>query len=64
MTNIYQVQAYHLIMCRYFCIGFINFLLKGKRLLDYTNLFSSEEHEKNDKMKSDEKITLRYLWQV
>ena len=26
-------------MCRYFCIGFIYFMLKGKSLLDYTNLF-------------------------
>ena len=23
-----------------FCIGFIDFMLKGKSLLDYTNLFS------------------------
>ena len=27
-------------MCRYFCIEFINYMLKGKTLLDYTNLFS------------------------
>ena len=33
-----------------FCIGFIDFMLKGKCLLDYTNLFSSNEYEKNDKM--------------
>ena len=24
-------------MCGYFCIGFIDFMLKGKILLDYTN---------------------------
>ena len=35
-------------MCGYFCIGFINFMLKGKRILDYTNLFSSSKYEKND----------------
>ena len=29
-TNIYRVQAYDSVMCRYFCIGFINFMLKGK----------------------------------
>ena len=34
-TNIYRIQAYDLIMCAYFCIGFIDFMLKGKRLLDY-----------------------------
>ena len=27
-------------MCGYICIGFIDFMLKGKSLLDYTNLFS------------------------
>ena len=26
-------------MCGYFCIGFIDFMLNGKSLLDYTNLF-------------------------
>ena len=37
-------------MCEYFCIGFFDFMLKGKSLLDYTNLFSPNEYEKNDKM--------------
>ena len=35
ITNIYRIQAYDLIMCAYFCIGFIDFMLKSKRLLDY-----------------------------
>ena len=39
ITKIYRIQAYNLIMYRYFCIGFINFMLKGQSLLDYTNLF-------------------------
>ena len=34
-------------MCRYFCIGFIDFILKGKSLLDYTNLFSPNDYKKN-----------------
>ena len=38
-------------MCGYFCIGFIVFMLKGKSLLDYTNLFSPNDYEKNDKIK-------------
>ena len=33
-------------MCRYFCIGFIDFMLKDQSLLDYTILFSSNEYEK------------------
>ena len=37
-------------MCRCFCIGFIDFMLKGKTLLDYTNLFSADNYEKNDKI--------------
>ena len=37
-------------MCGYFCIGFIDFILKGKSLLDYTNLSSPNEYEKNDEM--------------
>ena len=36
---IYFIQAYNPIMCGYFCIGFIDFMLKGKSLLDYTSLF-------------------------
>ena len=32
-------------MCGYFCIGFIDFILKGKSLLDYTNLFSPNHEE-------------------
>ena len=32
----------------YFCIGFVNFMLKGKSLLDYINLFSPNKYEKND----------------
>ena len=50
MANIYRIQAYHLIMCGYFCIGFIDFMLKGKSFFDYTNLFSLNNYEKNDKI--------------
>ena len=32
-------------MCGYFFNGFIDFMLKGKSLLDYTNLFSPKEYE-------------------
>ena len=36
------------IMCGYLCIGFIDFMLKGKSLLDYTNLLYPDDYEKND----------------
>ena len=39
-TNIFRIQAYNSIMCRYFCIGFIDFMFKGKTLTECTNLFS------------------------
>ena len=37
-------------MCRYFCTGFIDFMLKGKSLLDYTIFFFSYDYKKNDKI--------------
>ena len=38
-TNIFRIQAYDSIMCGYFCIRFIDFMLAGKTLTDLTNLF-------------------------
>ena len=38
-TNIFRIQAYDSVMCGYFCIGFIDFMLKGKSLTDFTNFF-------------------------
>ena len=37
-------------MCGYFCIGFIDFILKSKSLLDYWNLLSPNDDDKNDKV--------------
>ena len=37
-------------MCRYFYIGFTDFMLRGRSLLDYTNLFSPNAYEKNDEI--------------
>ena len=38
-TNIFRKQAYDLIMCRYFCILFINYMFVRKTLTDFINLF-------------------------
>ena len=38
-ASIFRLQAYDSIICGYYCIEFINYMLKGKTLLDYTNLF-------------------------
>ena len=37
-------------MCEYFCNGFIGLMLKGKSLLEFTNLFSPNDYENNDKI--------------
>ena len=50
ITDIYRIQEYDLIICRYFCIGFIDFMLKGKSLLEYTHLFSPNGYKKNNKI--------------
>ena len=49
-NNTFRIQAYDSIMCGYFCIEFINCMLKGKTLLDYTNLFSPNDFKKNDQV--------------
>ena len=46
-TNIFRVQANNSVMCGYFCIRFINFILAGKKLTDYTNLYSPHDFKKN-----------------
>ena len=44
------MQGYDSVICGYFCIGFIDFMLKGKSLLEYTNLSSPNDYKKNDKI--------------
>ena len=46
IIKIYRIQAYNSIMCVYFCAGFIHFMLKGKSLLDYKNVFSLNNYLK------------------
>ena len=46
-TNIFRIQAYDSVMCRYFCIGFVDFMFKGKTLTEYANLFSPYDFKKN-----------------
>ena len=49
-TTLFRVEGYNSIMCGYFCIGFIDFMLKGKCLLEYTNLFSHVKYKNTDKI--------------
>ena len=47
-ANIFRVQENNSLMCGYFCIGFIDFILAGKKLTDVTGLFSPYNFKKND----------------
>ena len=38
-TNIFRMQTYDSIMCGYYCIGFIDFILAGKTLTEFTKFF-------------------------
>ena len=38
-ANIFRVQANNSVMCGYFCIGFNDFMLAGKKLTDFTSFF-------------------------
>ena len=44
----FRIQAYDSIICTYFCIGFIDFMLAEKTLTDFTNLFLPNNILKND----------------
>ena len=48
IAHIFRVQANNSIMCGYFCIGFTDFMLAGKKVTDFTNMFSPYDFEKND----------------
>ena len=47
-ANIFRVQTNNSVVCGYFCIGFIDFMLSGKKLTDFTTLFSPHDFRKND----------------
>ena len=48
IASTFRIQAYDSITCGYFCIGFIDFVLAGKTLRDFTNLFAPNNFKKND----------------
>ena len=49
-SAVFRIQAYDSIMCGYFCIEFINYMLKSKKLLYYTSLFSPNDFKNNDQV--------------
>ena len=42
-TNIIRIHAYNSVVCGYFCIVFIGFMLAGKTLTCFTNHFSPND---------------------
>ena len=47
-ANIFRLQVNDSVMCGYFCKGFIDFMLAGNKLTDYTNLSSPHYFKKSD----------------
>ena len=47
-ANIFRVQANSSVMCGYFCIRFIDFMLADKKMTDFTSMFSPNDFKKND----------------
>ena len=47
-TNIFRIQDYGSTMCRYLCTGFIDYMLAGKILTEFANLFSPNNFIRND----------------
>ena len=47
--NIFRIQFDDSIVSGFYCIAFIEYMLAGKTL-DYTDLFSTKDYQKNDKM--------------
>ena len=48
IANIFRVQANNSLMCGYFCIGFTDFMLAAKKLIDFPNMFCPYDFKKND----------------
>ena len=46
VTSMFRIQDYNSVMCGNFCSLFIEFMLKGKTLNDFTNLFSPNDFKK------------------
>ena len=48
--NLFRIQDNDSVLCGFYCIPFIEYILAGRMLLDYTNLFSLNDYEKDDKI--------------
>ena len=46
--NIYRIQDSNSVMCGFYCIAFIEYMIPEKTLLDYTNLFFPSDYKNDD----------------
>ena len=49
-VNIFRLQHFYSIMCGYYCIAFIDHLFSGGTLEGFTDKFSINDFERNDKI--------------
>ena len=49
MHNIFRIQDNDSIMCGFYCIALIEYMVAGKTLLDYTNLLSPNDKKRMTK---------------
>ena len=45
--NIFRIQSNNFIMCGFYCIAFMEYMIAGKTFLEYTTLFSPTDYQKN-----------------
>ena len=48
--SIFRIPNDDSILCGFYCMALIEYMLAGKALLDYTNLISPNDYKKNDKI--------------
>ena len=48
--NLFRIQDDESIICGFYCIAFVEYMLAGKNLLDYTYLLSPNDYKKNNKI--------------
>ena len=58
-SNIFTIQTYNSIMCGYFCIAFIEYISKGKSLVDFTNMCSPSNFKRNDNIMDKSRLQIK-----
>ena len=44
--NIFRIKPDGSMMCGFYCINFIKYMVAAKTMIDYTNLFSRNDYQK------------------